>query len=196
MPPGDEEPELPAPPPNALGPAPAPEVEVEAADPANRDVIIGSIAELEELAWRRLEEEAALPPLPPPPTKRWSVAIPLALLAVLVWILPFMLPKPVRIATTVPPRPDIQRVERMLRATGILVENTRIHRGLLPRTLAAVGPFADQIHYYPDTGGAFMLEIPMGRGVARLTSKRGASQFHYYGPTDLRPAPPMLRRLR
>lgn len=197
VPPGDDAPQLPPPPPpNALGPVPAAEVEIEAADPANRDVIIDSIAELEERAWRKLEEEAALPPLPPPPTKRWSVAIPLLLLAILVWTLPFMFPEPFKLSTPVPPRTDVAHAERLLRGVGTLVDAAKHQGGLLPRSLSEIGPFATQIHYYPDTGGAYMLELPLGRGAARLISKRGVAQFHYYGPTDLRPAPPIPPRAR
>lgn len=184
----DPEPEIPAP--VASGEA-EPEVLVEAASAENRDAIIESIVELEERAWRRLEEEAALPPLPPPPTKRWSVAIPLFILAVLVWTLPLMSKVPVQVVTSISNRAETYRVERLLHAAGQVVQRYRIVRGHFPRSLAEAGPFPAQIRYYPDTGARFLLEMPTSRGIARMSVDHGEMTFHLYGPTELRPAPPL-----
>lgn len=185
LPPPDPEPQLPAPPADEEGP----EVQVEASDPENRDAIIESIVELEERHWRRLEEEAELPPLPPPPTKRWSFAIPLALCAVIVWAVTL---RPVRteVVTAISGRAETVRVERLLHTAGEVVERYRAAHGKFPAALRDAGPFPAQIHYFPDTGSRFLLEMATARGIARITMDRGEATFHLYAPTELRPAPP------
>lgn len=187
LPPPNPEPEVPTQP--AGTGDEGPEVHVEATDPENRDAIIESIVELEERHWRRLEEEAALPPLPPPPTKRWSFAVPLAICAVIVWVATL---RPVRteVVTAISARAETVRVERLLHTASEVIERYRAVHRRWPAALTDAGPFPAQIHYFPDTGGRFLLEMATTRGIARITVDHGEASFHLYGPTELRPAPP------
>lgn len=170
--------------------------EVNAVDPGNRDVIYESIAELEEQAWRRREAEEALPPPPPPPTRRWSVAIALGVLALVVWVMPLVTRPRIHVVTTVPRNAPSARVERALQTAADLVEQYRLAERRLPASIALAGPVTPQIHYFPDTGGRFILETPTTRGIARLTVERGGTAFQVFGPDVLRPAPPVLRSRR
>ncbi|MGH7591033.1 MAG: hypothetical protein ACREL2_06305 [Gemmatimonadales bacterium] len=181
----------PAPPPDPPDRSePAPPAEINAVDPENRDTIFASIAELEEQAWRRREAAEALPPPPPPPTQRWSVAISLAVLAVVVWVMPLITRRPVLLVTTLPRTTTPERVERGLQSAADRIEQYRVSQRHLPGSLALVAPVSPQIHYFPDTGARFILETPITSGVARLTVERSRSDFQVFGPNDLRPAPP------
>ncbi|MGB7211257.1 MAG: hypothetical protein WBC97_01400 [Gemmatimonadales bacterium] len=181
----------PSPPPGPADPSePAPPAEIHAVDPENRDAIFESIAELEDRAWRRREAEEALPPPPLPPSQRWSVAISLGVLAVVVWLMPLLTRAPVLFVTPLLRTTTPERVERGLQSAADRIEQYRISQRHLPGSLALVAPVSPQIHYFPDTGARFILETPITAGVARLTFERGRSEFQMFGPNDLRPAPP------
>lgn len=191
MHPDDGSPSLP-PAPDPLHPGePAAPAEIHAVDPGNRDAIFASIAELEERAWRRREADAAMPPPPPPPTQRWSVAIALGVLALVVWVMPLITRRPVYVVTTLPRGAAPDRIERELQGAADRIEQFRVAERHLPEALALVAPVSPQIHYFPDSGARFILETPVTAGVARLTVERGGSEFQVFGPNDLRPAPPM-----
>ena len=170
--------------------------EVDATNPENREVILRSIEELEARAIRRLEEEAELPPLPPPPQRRWSVAIPLLILAVVVWVAPLLTHNVQRLATLIPPTADPSRVEKAFISSAQRIDDYRLTLGELPNTLTEAGVFPAALRYFPDTGGSFLLELPTTRGLARLTWHRGIATFQLFGATDLRPAPAPIRRPR
>lgn len=181
----------PSPPPDPSDPSePALPAEIHAVDPENRDAIFASIAELEEQAWRRREAEEALPPPPPPATQRWSVVISLGVLALVVWVMPLLTRPPVFLVTPLPRTATPERVERGLESAAERIEEYRMSHRQLPRSLALVAPVPPQIHYFPDTGARFILEVPITTGVARLTVERNGAAFQVFGPNDLRSAPP------